>query len=353
MSKVQDFIVKGKQIFVGLEDSKRTWKLCVRCEGLVIHETSMPAKYDDLRRYFQGRYPCCQITVMYEAGFGGFWLHDCLVSDGIACVVTPAHLVTQEKVSSVKTDRIDARRLARNLENGDYRCCHVPDRERREDRQISRALDQLQKDIVSTKNRIRRFLDFHGLNGDLAAGAWGSSQYRALKELKLSRSLQVCLDIYLRWLEELEGLRRELLGALKLLCEKGRYVKAVQSKQSCVGVGWLSAIRFTLEWGELSRFPCGKHLASYTGLTSREYSTGEAIRRGHITGHGNGQVRRWLVQCAWRAIGRDPALLAKFQAVCHNTGSKKKAIVAVARKLAVRMRAVELTGQPYCIGVIE
>ena len=90
-------------------------KLCVRCEGMIIHETSMPAKYDSLRSYLKNRYPGCRIEVMYEAGFGGFWLHDRLESDGVACVVTPAHKVTQEKVNKVKTDKIDARRLARKL----------------------------------------------------------------------------------------------------------------------------------------------------------------------------------------------------------------------------------------------
>ena len=36
--KVQDFVVKGKEIFVGLEDSKKTWKIAVRCERMVIHQ---------------------------------------------------------------------------------------------------------------------------------------------------------------------------------------------------------------------------------------------------------------------------------------------------------------------------
>lgn len=45
----------------------------------------------------------------------GGWLHDKLVGDGICCVVTPPNKVTQEKVNKVKTDRVDARRLARNL----------------------------------------------------------------------------------------------------------------------------------------------------------------------------------------------------------------------------------------------
>ncbi len=103
----------------------------------------------------------------------------------------------------------------------------------------------------------------------------------------------------------------------------------------------------------LSRFPDGKHLASYTGLTSGEYSTGETIHRGRITGQGNAQVRAWLIQCAWRAVRHDPVLLDKFNRVWRNSGSKKKAIVAVARKLAVRMRALELASHQYCVGVIE
>ena len=353
MRKMQDFVVKDTRIFVGLEDSKRTWKLCVRCDGMIVDETSMPADYDNLSSYFENRFPGCKIQVMYEAGFAGFWLHDLLETDGVDCIVTPPNKVTQEKVNKVKTDRVDARRLARNLESGDFTSCHVPDRERRGDRQISRTLDQVQQKITSTKNQIRKFLDFHGFNGDLPAGAWKSPRYQDLKSLKLEPSLQFCFDIYLRLLDELEQIRLELLERMKALCEKDRYRESVRLKQSCPGVGWLSAIRFTLEWGELSRFPSGKHLASYVGLTSSEYSTGISIRRGRITGQGRGHVRGWLIQCAWRAINCDSVMLAKYRAVWKNSGSKKKAIVAVARKLTVRIRAVETLKTPYVIGVIE
>ena len=58
-----------KEIFIGLEDSKRSWKLCVRSDKVIVHETSMPAKYENLRNYFRNKFPDCEITVMYEAGF--------------------------------------------------------------------------------------------------------------------------------------------------------------------------------------------------------------------------------------------------------------------------------------------
>ncbi len=352
MRKMQEYVVRNKRVFIGLEDAKRTWKLCVRSGGIVVHELSLPAEYENLQAYLRRGYPGCTIQVMYEAGFGGFWLSDRLTAEGIDCIVTPPNKVTQEKVNKVKTDRIDARRLARNLENDDYVRCHVPDQERRADRQISRTLNQIQRTIVATKNRIRRFLDFHGLNGALPAGAWKDRHYQQLPELSLPRALQISLTALLRLLTELEVIRGELTAELKELCTKERYRKAVALKQSCPGVGWLSAIRFTLEWGELTRFPDGKRMASFTGLTSREYSTGETIHRGRITGQSSGEVRAWLIQCAWRAIRSDPVLLDKFQRVWKNSGSKKKAIVAVARKLAVRMRALELSHTPYCLGVI-
>jgi transposase len=353
MIKMQEFIIKGNKIFIGLEDSKKTWKLCVRCERMVVHETSMPAKYEVLQAYLLNRYPECDIMVMYEAGFQGFWLHDLLEADGIKCIVTPPNKVTQAKDERVKTDKRDARRLAQNLENGDYASCHVPDRERREDRQISRTLSQTQKDITVTKNRIRRFLDYHGLNTGLKTGAWCDKDYRKLAGLELPHSLKVSLDMYLRLLEEQLAIKKELLAELRALCEKERYKAGVSAKKSCPGIGWLTAIRLTLEWGDMARFRTGKHLASYTGLTSSEYSTGDMVRRGRITGQSSEYVRSWLIECAWRAVRKDPVLLDKFRAVWRNSGSKKKAVVAVARKIAVRLRALETENQPYCIGIVE
>jgi len=353
MRRIQQYILKDKEIFVGLEDSKRTWKLCVRSERMVVHHTGMPASYDNLRSYLRNRYPGCKVTLIYEAGFAGFWLHDLLEADGFDCIVTPPNRVSQPKVSRVKTDKIDSHRLALILENGDYTSCWVPDRELREDRQISRTLDQVIKNIKATKNRIRRMLDYHGLNCGLPEGAWSDSDYRKLDSLELGHALQVSFDTQLAQLKHQVAARDRLKGELKALCEKERYRDSVKVKQSVPGVGWLSAIRFSLEWGDLSRFESRKHMASFTGLTSSEYSSGESVRHGRITGQSSEQIRSWLIQCAWRAIRIDPSLLDKFNRVWRNSGSKKKAIVAVARVLAVRLRAVELSGLPYCLGVIE
>jgi transposase len=351
--KLQTFVAEGKEIFVGLEDSKKTWKIAVRCDRMLIHQASMEAKYPALLGYLRNKFPGCAIHVIYEAGLKGFNLYDLLVKDGIDCIVIPPHLVTEPKITKVKTDKRDARRLALILENHDYADpCHVPDRERREDRQVSRTLIGIQKDIIRTRNRIHRLLDFHGI--EVSSPRWGRTEFRALKQLSLDEPLRISLDVLLDQLEELWARQIVLRSALRALCRKERYRKAFEIARSMPGIGWLSAIRLILEFGEdLSHFTSGKKIASFVGLTSSEHSTGETERKGRITGMGSGFVRALLVENAWVAIRKDRVLLSKFSRVWRSSGSKKKAIVAVARMMIVRFRACVTAGAPYRIGTAQ
>jgi transposase len=354
MKKVQEYVVKGKAIFIGLEDSKKTWKVCVRSEGMIVQEVSMPAKYENLRNYLKSRYPSCKIKLIYEAGFGGFWLHDRLEEDGVDCIVTPPNKVTEEKANKVKTDRVDARRLSKNLENNDYKSCHVPDQELREDRQISRTLVQIQKDIIRTKNRIRKFLDFHGLNELVGEFRWGALNHKNLREIRLGESLRFSLNVHLDELDQLLSYRKQLKKRLMNLTKKERYCDTYRYFESSPGIGWLTAIRLVLEWGEdLSRFQTGRQFSSFVGITPSEYSSGKFVRKGHITRQSHEFVRSWLIQCSWVSIKRDPVLLKKFQDVWRNTGSKKKAIVAVARKLSVRLWHLATYKETYETGLLE
>ena len=357
MRKVQHFIVKEKEIFVGLEDSKRTWKVCVRSNGRVVHKTGMPADYEVLRNFFHNKFPACTITVIYEAGFRGFGLYDHLVNDGWSCIVTPPHTVTDEKCSRRKNDSIDCGRLAKNLENNDYKTCYVPDKQLREDRQLSRLYGQIKKDIIRTRNRIRRTLEFHGLDEQFTPGSWNKGHYLKLigmlDTLGLSASLHYSLTTMCNQLLYLWESRKKVLKELRLLAKNERYKETVNLLKSAPGVGLLTAIRLALEWGDVGRFNRKEEFASFLGLIPSEHSSGEQERLGHITKQGNRSVRGWLVECSWVAIRYDPILLDKYERVVRSSGSKKKAIVAVARKLAMRLRAILLTRTEYAPGTIE
>lgn len=357
MRKVQDFVVTGKEVYVGLEDSKKTWKLCGRSGRRVIHETSMPARYEVLIAYLRNKFPQCKIHVMYEAGFSGFGLHDDLERDGIDCIVTPPHTVTAEKVQKQKNDRIDCRRLSKNLENDDYGSCFVPSKQLREDRQISRLYGQIHGNIVMVKNRIRRALEFHGLDKHFPAGKWNDSQYKSLYDQLaargLSDALKFCFQLLLAELEQLRKHKANILKALRLLAKKEPYREQVRIIESVPGIGRLTAIRLALEWGDVRRFKRKEQFSSFLGLIPGEFSSGEQEHKGHITKQGSRSVRRWLIESAWICIRKDPVMLGKYNAVAHNTGSGKKAIVAVARKLALRIRSLLIMKQPYLVGVIE
>lgn len=164
---------------MGLEDSKTTWKIAVRCEKMLIHQVSMEAKYPLLRGYgyLFHKFPECAIHILYEAGFKGFNLYHRLREDHIDYVIIPPHTVNQEKVNKVRTDKRDAKRLALILENHDFRnSWYVPDKECREDRQISRPLIAIQNDIVRTRNLIRKFLRFHGIEPPLPTKTSGAEK---------------------------------------------------------------------------------------------------------------------------------------------------------------------------------
>lgn len=356
-ASIQDYTLREQEIFIGLEDSKRSWKLCVRALGTTVKETSMPAEYANLKNFINHQFPECRVHILYEAGFSGFNLYDHITADGWDCVVTPPHRVTQEKQQSVKNDRTDSRRLARVLEAGDYQRCFVPDRESRENRQLSRQYEQNLKDIRQSCNRFRRLLEYHGLDRHFRPGRWNPKDYREAWErcdaMPLSGSLRFSIDDLKMVIEMLWERKKRLLAQLKELCAHPLYKEKVALVTTVPGIGWLTAIRFILEIGPVSRFTRKEQFAKYLGLVPREYSSGDRERKGHITKEGSTWVRAWLIECSWIAIKKDPALLDKYRRVRSHSGSSKKAIVAVARVLAIRIRSLLLTNQPYIIGKMK
>ena len=106
------------------------------------------------------------------------------------------------------------------------------------------------------------------------------------------------------------------------------------------------------ELGSMSQFSNERQLFSYTGMTPSEHSSGENTRRGRITRQGNSRVRWLLCQAAWRAIRGDLDLKEYFERLHPRTG-KKRAIVAVARKLIGRIRAAFRQNNLYCLTPIS
>jgi transposase len=135
--------------------------------------------------------------------------------------------------------------------------------------------------------------------------------------------------------EQAKRLRLELRH---LTCTRAHadLVKALSAQS---GVGWFSAIRLIIELGEIDRFPTTDSLPNYLGLTPSQYSSGELDHRGHILKCGPGFLRAMLLQCGWSAIrqGVDIELRDCFDRLVPKLG-RKRAIVAVTRRLAIKLR---------------
>jgi transposase len=204
------------------------------------------------------------------------------------------------------------------------------------------------------KNRIRKLFDFHGLETGIQAQAWTDGHYKRLKERLggLPPTLRMTFGIAFEELELRWEHEKKLRAALKELCAKERYARAVEIARSLPGVGWLTAARLVLELGEdFGRFRTGAHIASFVGLGGAERSSGERERKGGITKQGSAAVRSWLIESAWVAKRRDPAMQAFYSRVRNSCGNSNKAIVAVARKLVTRLRSCIVNDTEYVFGV--
>src|SRR5215831_12346439 len=143
---------------------------------------------------------------------------------------------------------------------------------------------------------------------------------------------------------------RQLLEVRRLLREQAQAQVALETVyRSVPGVGEVVARTFATELGDMMRFANERALFSYTGLTPSEYSSGPAIRRGHISRQGVSRLRHVLVETAWRALPRDPILQTMFDHIT-TTQNKQHAIVAMARRLIGRIRACFRHGTTYAVG---
>jgi transposase len=183
---------------------------------------------------------------------------------------------------------------------------------------------------------------FGMLPGELT-GVLTSKLAREIIERVPVHELKVALEsLFSQW----QQLSQEIKKLEKELLTQAQNDELEVHYRSVVGIGALIARVLSNELGDMSQFANEKVLFSYTGLTPSENSSGDNIRRGHISRQGNSELRHVLVEAAWRAIRKDPQLRADFERIAKRRG-KKIAIVAIARKLVGRIRAVLRTKGKY------
>lgn len=342
--------LSDKTVYIGIDVHKESWHVTARADGEEIFNGRIPASYHSLmklRERFQG----CQVRVAYEAGPCGFTLYDMLGEDGIDAIVVPPSLIPVESGNRVKTDKRDSRKLARLLESNMLKKVHVLTEEERMHRELVRTRRQLVKHRGSVARQIKSKLLFYNISSPFPSKyGWGRPYIHWLKDLPcpsvyLRRSLDILIHLYEYLTGEIKAITKDVVG----LSGSDKYAQKMELLKSIPGVGILTGMEMLVELQDFARFKNSEEIACYMGLTPSEYSTGQMVRQGRITRCGNKRVRTALVESSWILVGRDPLIRAKYLKLKSIKGAKR-AIVAIARNLIIRIRAMILHNVPYMTG---
>lgn len=348
---VSEFVAQ-KVVFCGIDVHAKHWNVCFQCDGEIVEEVRIEGSIYRMLTVLKPYSTAREVRLVYEAGFCGFSLYRQLVAQEYSCIITPPSLLPHPH-DKVKTNRRDAKALAGYLAAGLLKAIYVPPPEVEADRRVVRRREQVQKNFRRTKNQIKSALHLHGIKTPEDTGSkWSHAYIVWLEQLEWEHAsdrfnMESLLQSYRHQRDELALVTRQLRELSRAL----RYAENFKRLAAARGVGLITGMTFLLEIFDFGRFRRAEQFASYLGLTPAQYSSGEKIRLGHITRQGNGRVRALLIESAWTVIRHDPHLREKYERIKQRGVNGKKAIVAVARSLAIRLRCCLLNEQEYVIGV--
>jgi transposase len=350
MANVRDGFAKGKPIFVGIDVHKRDWTVHMVCQGEELYHSTISPEPERLIAALR-RFDASEVHVVYEAGPTGYWLHDALLEAGFESMVTPPSLVPRIG-GRMKTDHRDSTKLATMLAGGFLKRVHVLSPEERAHRQLLRTRNQIERHRKQTQAQIKSMLLFHGKKAPSGLlERWSETHVEWLAGLEWEYpALKVSMRALVELFRYLDTQLKAMTAELETLAHTDKYRERVALLTQIPGMGVYSAMTILIELQDVERFKRADQLASYLGLTPSQRSSGESVRMGGITRCGNPRLRTRFVESSWTLIRYDKTVRATYDRIKHQTGSGKKAIVAVARRLALRVRRVLLDKQPYHYG---
>jgi len=353
-TKVNNFT--GQDIYVGIDTHFKSWMVSIYSDEFELKTFSQAPDVEQLSGYLRKHYPGANYKLAYEAGFCGFGIQRAFAQKTIDCIVIqPGDVPTSDKDKKRKQDKVDSRKIARGLRNGDLNAVFIPDEQQEADRQLIRSRAKLTKDLTAVKNRIKAFLKVRGIPipDTYSEGAWTEKFIDWISTLEFSAtSNKIALSAYKEELVFLMAKQKQLGKAIEDLSETERYKDDVRLLKTIPSIGILSAMIILTEIGDVNRFKKPEHLFSYCGITPNCHNSGDKEYTGSISKRGNAVLKTMLIECSWMAVRKDPALLLYYKQQLPKM-VPNKAIVKVARKLASRIRYVLKEKKEYVIGIIE
>jgi transposase len=347
----------GKNIYVGIDVHKISWTVTIVLDQITHKTFTQPPSANTLGNYLRKNFPGGNYYSAYEAGFSGFSTHRSLEKEGIVnIVVNPSDIPTTDKDKRQKEDMRDSRKIAYSLKQSALRGIHIPRGETEELRSLLKCRVNLVKDISRYKNRVKSVLFQYGIN--IPENFASISKHFSNTYINWLKGIQFQTASGNEALESLIsttiGLRQELLKMnrkIRVVYRSPKYKELVGILTSIPGIGEYTAIVFIAFLEDMRRFYSLDDLCSYVGLIPSTNSSGENEKTGKITRRSNKVLRGLIIESAWIAARRDPALLMAYQTLCERM-KPSKAIIRVAKKLLSRMRYVWMNNERYEYAVV-
>ena len=261
---------------------------------------------------------------------------------GRVVVVSPAD--TGIRQARAKTDRLDARTLARLLAAGELDGVWSPDQWTRVLRRRLGRREQLVRARSRAKNEIHAVLVRRLVGRPPVSDLFGVKGRRWLAGLELPLEEAETVAACLRHVEFLDA---EIAAVERQIARQALNSPELRRLMTVPGVNVICAATFLAAIGDIRRFPTSRKLVGYLGLDPRVYQSGsEPAKGGRISKQGSPAARWALVEAAWSVVHQPGPLHAFYERIRARRGNKI-AVVACARKLAVLFWCLLSRGEDY------
>jgi transposase len=296
------------------------------------------------------KYP---IVTIQEAGLDGFWIHRVLQREGIEShVVDPASIATPRRRRRAKTDKLDGEALLRALlahKRGEPRVCAMvvaPSPEEEDRRRIGRERATLIAERIEHVNRIKGLLFSQGISDYAPLRGDRRARLEALRtgdgrELPLHLKTQIGreldrIELLLEQINAVEAERDALLAAARKPASEEVAPAPVTMLLALKGVGANFA---AVLWSEAfyRSFSNRRQVAAYAGLAATPWQSGGVRHEQGVSRAGNPRLRTTMIQLAWLWIRHQPQSALTHWFKERSQQGRKRAIVALARKLLVAL----------------
>jgi transposase len=261
---------------------------------------------------------------------------------GRVLVVHPGD--TGIRQARAKTDRLDARALAKLLAAGSLDGLWMPDEQTRALRRRLARRSQLVRARTRAKNECHAVLVRRLIKKPAVSDLFGLASREWLREVELPVEERETVDGCLR---QIEFLDQEIVEVEKRVARDALISPQVKRLMTVPGVNVIVAATFLAAVGDVGRFPDQRQLVGYLGLDPRVRQSGSTpATHGRISKQGSASARHALVEASWSVVRQPGPLRAFYQRIRARRGHQV-AVVAAARKLACLFWCMLTRGEDY------